>query len=147
MWSFLVRLGGAIERSSIMRKWLPAILILFPLIEIWGILLVGDWIGGWNTFSLIILLSGIGALAAIFEGRKVLMQARMQMNQGQIPGRSFVNGVCILIGGILLIIPGFVSDIFGILLLLPFTRKIFEGIILKWIEAAMNNGKFIMRRY
>lgn len=130
-----------------MRKWLPVILILFPVIEIWGILLVGDWLGGWNTFSLILLISGIGAIAAIYEGRKVLEQARLQMSHGQIPGRSFVNGVCILVGGLLLIIPGFFSDIVGILLLIPFTRRFFEGIILKWIEAAMNSGKFVMRRY
>ncbi|GIP17006.1 UPF0716 protein YtzA [Paenibacillus montaniterrae] len=130
-----------------MRKWLPVILILFPILEIWGILLVGDWLGGWNTFSLILLISCIGAIAAIYEGRKVMEQARLQMSHGQIPGRSFVNGVCILVGGLLLIIPGFLSDIVGILLLIPFTRRIFEGIILKWIEAAMNSGKFIMRRY
>lgn len=130
-----------------MKKWLPVILILFPLLEIWGILLVGDWLGGWNTFSLILLISGVGAFAAIYEGRKVLEQARQQMNHGQIPGRSFVNGVCILVGGLLLIIPGFLSDILGILLLIPFTRRLFEGVILKWIEAAMNSGRFITRRY
>ncbi|MFC6331648.1 FxsA family protein [Paenibacillus septentrionalis] len=130
-----------------MKKWIPAFIILFPLLEIWGILLVGDWIGGWNTFTLMIFLSSIGAIAAIYEGRKVLYQARIQMNQGQIPGRSFVNGVCVLAGGLLLLLPGFISDIAGILLLVPFTRRMFEGIILKWIEAAMNSGRFTMRRF
>lgn len=130
-----------------MKKWLPAIIILYPLIEIWGILIVGDWIGGWNTFSLMILISLVGAIAALYEGRKVMQQARMQMNGGQIPGRSFVNGVCVLAGGLLLLLPGFISDIIGVLLIVPFTRRIFEGLILKWIEAAMNSGRFMMRRF
>jgi len=130
-----------------MRKWWPVVFVLYPLLEICSLLLVGDWIGGWNTFSLMILISLIGAFAALYEGRKVMQQARMQMNGGQIPGRSFVNGVCVLAGGLLLLIPGFISDIVGVLLILPFTRRIFEGIILKWIEAAMNSGRFIMRRF
>lgn len=130
-----------------MKKWWPVVVILYPLLELWGILLMGDAIGGWNTFILLIIVGIVGALAAVYEGRKVMMQAKMQMNVGQIPGRSFVNGICILIGGVLLLIPGFLSDVVGILLLVPFTRKIFEGYILKWIEASMNNGRFMIGRF
>ncbi|MCM3632514.1 MULTISPECIES: FxsA family protein [Paenibacillus] len=130
-----------------MKKWLPAIIIIYPLIEIWGMLLVGDWIGGWNTFTLMIMISVIGAAAAIYEGRKVMQIARGQMNVGQIPGRALVNGVCVLAGALLLLIPGFISDIAGVLLIIPLTRRIFEGIILKWIEAGINNGRFMFRRF
>ena len=128
-----------------MRKWIIALVILLPIIEIWGILQVGDWIGGWNTFMLLIFMSLFGAFATLLEGKKVWLEARRQMSTGQIPGRSFINGVCILLGGILLLIPGFFSDIIGLMLLLPFTRPIFEGVILNWIEKSMRNGNFIIK--
>lgn len=130
-----------------MRNWIVVLIILAPILEILGILQVGDWIGGWNTFVLLLLIGALGAFTALMEIRKVMEQARHQMNQGQIPGRSFINGVCILVGGVLLLIPGFISDIFGILLLLPFTRPLFQGVILKWIEKRMRNGSFTIRRY
>lgn len=124
------------------------LIIVLPILEIWGILLVGDWIGGWNTFMLLLFVGFIGAFTALMEIRKVSDQARRQLNQGQIPGRSFINGVCVLLGGLLLLIPGFISDIFGILLLLPFTRPLFQAYILKWIEKRMRNGSFFtIRRF
>lgn len=129
-----------------MRKWIWLIIVL-PVLEIWGILLVGDWIGGWNTFMLLLLSACIGALTALMEIRKVSEHARRQLSQGQIPGRSFINGVCVLLGGVLLLVPGFISDIFGILLLLPFTRPLFQAYILSWIEKRMRNGSFTIRRF
>ena len=130
-----------------MRKWIVGLIILLPIIEIWGILQVGDWIGGWNTFVLLLCMSLFGAVATLLEGKKVWLEAQRQMSTGQIPGRSFINGVCILAGGILLLIPGFLSDIVGLILLLPFTRPILEGFILKWIEKNMRNGKFTINRF
>lgn len=125
--------------------WL--LLIVLPVIEIWSIVQMSGWIGGMNTILLLIVISIVGAYAAKKEGQKVLSQARMQMNSGQIPGYSLVNGVCVLLGGILLLIPGFLTDVFGLLLLIPFTRVFFQGAILKWLERAMRNGNFIIKRY
>ena len=131
-----------------MRKnWMFGLVVLLPIIEIWGILQVGDWIGGWNTFVLLLGMSLFGAVATLLEGKKVWLEAQRQMSTGQIPGRSLINGVCILVGGILLLIPGFLSDIVGLILLLPFTRPILEGFILKWIEKNMRNGKFTINRF
>lgn len=123
------------------------ILILLPIIEIWSIVQMSGWIGGFNTLIVLVAISIIGAYAAKKEGQKVLYQARHQMNSGQIPGYSLVNGACVLLGGLLLLFPGFISDIVGLLLLIPFTRVIFQGIILKWIEKLMRNGNFIMRHF
>lgn len=130
-----------------MRKWIIGIIIFLPVIEIWGILQVGDWIGGWNTFMLLLCMSLFGAVATLLEGKKVWLEAQRQMNTGQIPGRSLVKGVCIILGGVLLLIPGFLSDIVGLILLLPFTRPIFEQFILTWIEKSMRNGKFTINRF
>lgn len=132
---------------KLIKQYWWFILILLPIIEIWSIVQMSGWIGGFNTLIMLIAISVIGAYAAKKEGQKVLYQARNQMNSGQIPGYSLVNGVCVFFGGVLLLFPGFISDIVGLLLLIPFTRVFFQGIILKWIEKLMRNGNFIMRRF
>lgn len=130
-----------------MYRWILAVIIVVPIIEIWGILRMGDWIGGWNTFLLILLLSAVGALIAQFEGRKVWVEAQRQMQSGQIPGRAMIDGICVLLGGLLLLLPGFFSDLVGIIMLLPFTRPLFRNMILQWLEKRMRSGNFTIRRF
>lgn len=130
-----------------MAKWIIAAIIVIPAIELWGIVQMGHWIGGWNTFSLILLISLVGAYLAQAEGRKVWIKAQQQMQQGQIPGRMLLDGLCVLAGGILLFIPGFFSDIFGITMLIPFTRIFYRQILLNWLEKRMRNGSFTIRKY
>ncbi|RJE91106.1 FxsA family protein [Paenibacillus sp. 1011MAR3C5] len=130
-----------------MYRWILAAIIVVPIIEIWGILRMGDWIGGWNTFLLILVLSAAGAFVAQFEGRKVWIEAQRQMQSGQIPGRAMIDGICVLLGGLLLLIPGFFSDLVGIIMLLPFTRPLFRNMILQWLEKRMRNGDFTIRRF
>ncbi|OBR62969.1 hypothetical protein A7K91_09640 [Paenibacillus oryzae] len=130
-----------------MVKWIVPVILLLPIIEIWGILQVGDWLGGWNTFLLLLVTSGLGAYFARLEGRKVWQEVQRQTQQGIMPGRSLIDGLCVLVGGILLLLPGFFSDIAGLLLLLPPTRPIFKGLILKWLEKVMKNGNYSIRRY
>lgn len=130
-----------------MYRWLLAALLIVPIVEIWGILRMGDWIGGWNTFLLILVLSAAGALVAQFEGRKVWIEAQRQMQSGQIPGRAIIDGICVLLGGLLLLLPGFFSDLAGIIMLLPFTRPLFRNMILQWLEKRMRSGNFTIRRF
>lgn len=117
-----------------MFRILLALFILIPAIEVSLFIVVGGWIGGWNTF-LIILLSGfIGAYLAKREGLKVLLTVRSEMNQGRIPGVAVIDGLCVLVGGVFLITPGFFTDFLGLLLVLPFTRILFRGLILVFIR-------------
>jgi UPF0716 protein FxsA len=122
-----------------MFRILLALFILIPAIEVSLFIVVGGWIGGWNTF-LIILLSGfIGAYLAKREGLKVLLSVRTEMNQGMMPGAAVIDGLCVLVGGIFLITPGFFTDILGLLLVLPFTRIFFRGLILLFIRKVLTN--------
>lgn len=130
-----------------MYKWLLAAFLIVPVIELWGILQVGDWLGGWTTFFILIIMGFAGAYLARAEGRKVWMDAQRQMQAGQIPGRTLLDGICVLAGGILLLTPGFFSDIVGITLLLPMTRPFYRQILLQWIENRMRNGNFKIGRF
>ncbi|WP_141504084.1 FxsA family protein [Paenibacillus luteus] len=130
-----------------MSKWLLAVIIVVPFIELWGIFQVGSWIGGWNTFFILIVMALAGAYLAKAEGRKVWGEAQRQMQAGQIPGQSLLDGLCVLAGGLLLLIPGFLSDIVGITLLIPGTRAYYRQIMLHWIEKRIRNGNFRIGRF
>jgi len=122
------------------RKWMLALLIVIPLIELWLIVQVGIWLGGGTTF-LLLLAGGVGGFyLARMEGRKAWMEVQNQMRLGQPPGHAMLNGLCILLGGILLMIPGFLSDIAGLTLLFPFTRPLYRGAMLRFIERRMRGG-------
>lgn len=130
-----------------MNKWLLAAFVVIPIVELWGILQVGDLIGGWTTFLVLILMGLAGSYLARAEGRKVWAEAQRQMQAGQIPGQTMLDGICILAGGLLLLMPGFFSDIVGITLLFPLTRPFYRGYMLGWIEKRMRNGNFKIGRF
>ncbi|MOA17222.1 phage T7 F exclusion suppressor FxsA [compost metagenome] len=130
-----------------MYKWLWVAILILPVVELWGILQVGDLIGGWTTFLLIVVMGLAGAYLALSEGRKVWAEAQRQMQSGQIPGRTMLDGLCVLIGGVMLLIPGFFSDVIGIMLLLPITRPVFRNWMLSWIEKRLRSGNFRIGRF
>ncbi|CAM4359341.1 FxsA family protein [Paenibacillus tarimensis] len=130
-----------------MGKWILLAIVIIPAIEIWGILRMGSWIGGTATFLLILLTGVIGAYLARKEGRKALLEAQRQMQSGQIPGRTLLDGICIVIGGVLLLTPGFITDAVGFSLLIPPTRMMYRGILLKWLEKRLRSGQFVVRRW
>jgi UPF0716 protein FxsA len=129
-----------------MQRGLLALLIIVPALEMWGIIEMGHWIGGWPTFGLLIATGFLGAWLIRVEGRKVWQQAQRQMQAGQVPGLSILDGLCVLAGGIMLIAPGFLSDIIGITLLLPFTRPVYRIFLYRWIERKIRSGNFKIYR-
>ena len=130
-----------------MYKWILAAFLIVPVVELWGILQMGEWIGGWNTFLIILAMSALGAYFARSQGRKVWQDAQKQLQSGQMPGRALIDGIIVLVGGMLLLTPGFFSDLFGIILLLPITRPFFRHMVLQWLEKRMRNGNFTIRRF
>ncbi|MGG4141624.1 FxsA family protein [Paenibacillus algorifonticola] len=130
-----------------MKKWIIAALIILPLIEFWGIVQASSWLGGWQTFGLIVLFSMAGAYLTLAEGRKVWTEAQLQLQQGQIPGRKLLEGLCVLAGGLLLLIPGFFTDLIGITFLLPFTRSFYQQVMLHWLEKRIRGGSFSIRKF
>ncbi|WP_449537225.1 FxsA family protein [Ferdinandcohnia sp. Marseille-Q9671] len=129
-------------------RYLLALIIIVPALEISVLILSGKTLGVPITFLLIILTGVIGAWLAKKEGLETLRRAQEQMNYGQAPGESILDGICILVGGILLLSPGYITDLIGFLLLLPVTRKFFKPIIGNWIRRMVEKGQYtVIRRW
>jgi len=109
------------------------LLIGVPAIEIFIMIKVGQNIGALNTISLILLTAIIGVYFAKIAGLNTLRSAiyKLYKNKDQIPRFEIISGASIAFAALLLIIPGFITDVFGFLLLLPFTRNIITNLYLK----------------
>jgi UPF0716 protein FxsA len=103
---------------------IPLFLILLPLIEIAGFVVVGSQIGVLPTLGLIIASAFAGTMLLRFQGFGVMTRIRGEIEAGRDPSRNLAHGVMILLAGILLLIPGFVSDIIGLLLFVPPIRDL-----------------------
>lgn len=127
-------------------RFLILLLIIVPAFEIGLLILSGNTLGIVPTILLIIATGILGAWLAKSQGLKTLTDAQSQMNRGQLPGESILDGLCILVGGILLLTPGFITDVTGLFLLLPSTRKVFKIWLKQWLENRINSGQFYFIR-
>src|SRR5579871_6139763 len=100
-----------------------------PIIEIAVAVKVADVIGGWNTIGLLVATSIIGAILVRHEGFLVMQSIRRQLDRGRMPGRELVDGALVLTGGVLMVVPGFVTDVIGLALLFPPTRVLARGVV------------------
>ena len=109
------------------------LLIGIPAIEIFVMIKVGQNIGALNTIGLILLTAIIGIYFAKIAGLNTLRSAihKLYKNKDQIPHFEIISGASIAFAALLLIIPGFITDIFGFLLLIPFTRNMITNLYLK----------------
>ena len=100
------------------------LIILIPIIEIYLFIEIGGKIGAFNTISLIFITAIVGVLYARYEGFNTLRSGMSQIIKNEIPLYEIISGAAIAFAALLLIIPGFATDIFGVLLIFPFTRKL-----------------------
>ena len=100
-------------------------IILLPVLEIYLFIKIGSQIGAFNTISLIFITAIIGIVYARYEGLNTLRSGFGQLIKNELPAYEIISGAAIAFAALLLIIPGFASDIVGFLILLPFTRKFF----------------------
>ncbi len=99
-------------------------LLVVPIAEIYVIVQVGQEIGAGWTILLLIADAVLGAWLIRREGRRAWLALRQKVNEGGLPAKELADGALILIGGTLLLTPGFLTDILGFFLVLPFTRPI-----------------------
>ncbi|MFL6022712.1 MAG: FxsA family protein [Marmoricola sp.] len=98
--------------------------IVVPIAEIYVLIQVGQVIGPWWTILLLIADSIFGSWLLKHEGTRAWTAFRVALGEGRMPARELADGILIVVGGTLMISPGFVTDVFGMLLILPFTRPV-----------------------
>jgi UPF0716 protein FxsA len=111
---------------------MPLLVILFivvPVLELYVIIQVGQWIGVVPTLILLLADALLGSMLLKHEGRSAWRRFNEALAARRFPGKEVADGVLIVIGGTLLLTPGFVTDIFGIFLLLPPTRAIARRVL------------------
>ncbi len=118
--------------------WLLAVLFIgVPLLELSVIVQVGQTIGvGW-TVLLLIADSILGAWLLKREGRRALAALGEAFGSGRMPARELADGILVLVGGVLMLTPGFLSDVLGMLCILPFTRPLARGMLTRFVAARM----------
>ena len=120
-------------------------LLVVPVAEIALIVAVGTVIGGWQTIALLVAESALGAYLVKREGRRSWQGLRVALNTGQMPGRELADAALVLIGGALLLTPGFLTDIVGFFFILPFTRPITRRWLQSVVERRLTHGSGIIR--
>jgi len=113
------------------------IFTIIPAAELWVLFQVSERIGFLETIWLIIITGVVGAAMSKREGVKVIHELKESIRKGQPPGNSVIEGILVLIGGLLLITPGIMTDIFGFSLIFPFTRKRLAPLIQKATSQSM----------
>ena len=116
-------------------------IISIPLIEIYLFIKIGSTIGAFNTISLILLTAIIGVAYARYEGFNTLRSGMSQLVKNELPIYEIVSGAALTFAAVLLIIPGFATDILGLLLIIPVTRKAIFNVFSKKFINSKNNYK------
>ncbi|MCZ0704665.1 UPF0716 protein FxsA [Natronobacillus azotifigens] len=129
-----------------MFRWLFLLILIVPALEIGVFIWAGGKIGGLSVIGLIILTGLFGATLAKQQGTETLRRAQTNMNTGQLPAEEIFDGICILIGAIVLLTPGFITDIFGFLLLLPVTRNPLKVWLKAIVQQMINKGSVTIYR-
>ena len=123
-------------------------IILVPVIEIYLLINIGSKIGAFTTIFLIITTAVVGVYYAKYEGLKSLKSGFSHLSNNQSPTYEMLSGAAIAFAAVLLIIPGFFTDLFGFLLIFPITRKIiFKTLSKKFYKQKKQNNNFIDGEY
>jgi len=117
--------------------------IVVPIIEIAVLMQVGELIGGWPTVGLVVLSAWIGAYFVKQQGLSTVQNLQLKMAQGEMPSNEIVAGLLLLVSGVLLVTPGFVTDVFGLSLLIPQVRLALVNSVKKQLVSS-NNVQFHM---
>lgn len=124
---------------------MPFVFIMFiiiPIIEITLLINIGQIIGAWYTVGLVLFSAFVGVNMLRYQGLSTLNRAQQKMRQGEMPQQEMIEGLILAVGGVLLITPGFVTDLLGFCCLLPFTRIGFIKLASAKFKNKMSAGGF-----
>ena len=111
---------------------LVLLFIVVPIAELYVIIQVGEWIGVWPTLLLLLLDAIVGSWLLKHEGRAAWRRFNEALAERRIPAKEVADGFLVILGGALLIAPGFITDVFGILFLIPPTRALARKVLYRF---------------
>lgn len=114
--------------------WLFIMFVLVPALELYLLIEIGQMIGAMPTFGIILATGLLGSWMAKTQGLHVWRSLNRKLSSGQIPGKELVDGAIILISGALLLTPGVLTDVVGLLGLFPLTRVAFRTLLSKYLK-------------
>lgn len=104
-------------------RYLFLLFVMMPVMELYILIRVGQWLGAWPTVGLVFLTAAVGISLLRQQGFSTLRIVRARLEAGELPAREMVEGLVLVVGGAMFLAPGFVTDIFGFTCLLPPTRR------------------------
>lgn len=131
-----------------MFKWILLSIIILPILEVILLIWAGAQVGFWSIIGFVVLTALVGGTIARHQGMDNLKRARQSIDKGQLPTDEIFNGIFIFIAGFLILLPGFITDAIGTLILIPFTRSTLKNWLKAIVQNMMNRGnKITFRRF
>jgi len=121
------------------------VILLIPIVEIYLFIKIGSQIGAFNTIILVIITAIVGIYYVKYEGLNTLRSAVKQVVKNEVPIYEIISGAALAFAAFLMILPGFLTDLIGLLIIFPWTRKIFLKKIS--LKKQKNNKNFIDGEY
>lgn len=121
---------------------------LLPLLDFAILLKIGSYIGFKYTLAIVIVTGLTGAYFAKREGRDIITKIKFDISQGKMPADELIAGLCVILGGAFLLAPGLITDVLGLMLVLPTTRISFINMIKRRFKSMLTGGNlwFYFRR-
>ena len=127
-----------------MLKKLGIGIVLLTIAELAVFLTLGNQVGILPTLLIIIATGALGIFLARKEGFQAVRNLQASLQAGQPPGPAALNAACVLIGAVILILPGFVTDIIGLIFVLPFTRKFVQAFLYKQLRKQLKKSSVLI---
>lgn len=122
-----------------MLLWLFLLLVILPFLDLWVLLRVGQILHFWPTVGLVVLIGFLGAALVKRQGLRTLTRIRADLAAGRMPTAELADGAFLLLAGALLVAPGFLTDVFGLLLLIPPVRSLLRRMLSRQFQ-----GRFVV---
>jgi UPF0716 protein FxsA len=135
-----------VRREITMLIRLFILFVVIPVIELYLLIKVGSLIGALPTVALVLSISMAGAWLVRHQGFEILRRIQAELAQGQLPVAELLDGAMVLIGGVLLLTPGFFTDVLGLFFLIPYTRELIKQFARLWLQRRLARGVITIRR-
>lgn len=123
------------------------IFILVPILEVYTLIQAGSIIGLAPTIALILATGVAGAYLARTQGLELIQRIQKELAAGRMPTEELLDGALVLVGGVVLLTPGFWTDLCGFLCLLPGTRSVIKNLLRRWLDDQLRRGTTNFHRH